>query len=235
MLRKALLCALIGALMVAAPSVIAQTSSKATTFSFASDRNHDAPTFQSKGGLDILNVDDTVFDLIVDMNSDAAGGLVTFQSLHSFVVQLSDHTSTPCGAGFLHTWKAKGLVTFSHFNGNTGFPMILRIIVGEGVFSSYSPNSNTLGDTATLQESNAVSGGSIFTAGAQLIGIGVPQAAIDLQQGYAYTFTYIRDTAGNPYPAINLKTGEFTDAWVSEGSFSAGAEAGGGGVQADPL
>jgi hypothetical protein len=222
MLRKAL-CVLVCALM-AAPSVIAQVSSKATTFSFASDDHDDGPTFTSVNVNQITSAKQTVFDLIVDMNDDAAGGLVTFQALHEFDVFLYDYQVAPCGPGWLHAWKAKGVASFNHFNVNTGFPMILFINIPEGLFTSYSPFPDRLGETATLQDSNSADGLVSFIAGAQLIGIGVPQAAIDASEDFAYTFTHIRTTANlTALPKLNSK-GEFLEDWQSEGSFSAAAE-----------
>lgn len=223
MLRKLLLLALISAMM-AVPSLFAQgVPGKATTFSFASDDEDSGPTFISKNADFVVNAPGSVFDLMVDVNDDNAGGLVTFQSVHNFQAQLYDYNVIRCGASYLHIWKAKGVTTFSHFDAITGFPMILTITFSEAVFISYSPGTSVLGETATLQSSLSVDPGVKFAAGTQLIGIGVPQSDIADGQDFAYTLTNIRAQAtGAPFPKLDAK-GEWAEEWQSEGSFSAAA------------
>ncbi|MEM8932997.1 MAG: hypothetical protein AAGE94_17560, partial [Acidobacteriota bacterium] len=143
---------------------------QAVTFSFASDDNHDGPTWQGNSGgsmpddiahgasYDLSGAIEV--DLIVDTNGDAAGGLVTFQSVVSLGGSISGVTFTARGGGYLNTWDVTGGAL--HFaQQGTGLP-ILTIYYDQAVLSTYSPTFYNVGQTATLQSSSDVDPGLSF-------------------------------------------------------------------------
>jgi hypothetical protein len=202
-----------------ASPVIAQVT---TTFSFASDTFHQGPTF--KGEKNIIT-SDYEFDLMVDLNGDTYGGLVTYLSRMKLYAQMHDYRVYPVGPQYLHVWKVNGEILFSHINALAGDPPILGIVFKEAVLTSWSPSPYTIGETMTLQDSESVDQSVIMTAYPMLSGIGVKPEFLTISEDFAFTFTHVR-LAGN-YSPLDLvkvdKEGNLLGTWSAEGSFSASA------------
>jgi hypothetical protein len=100
---------------------------------------------------------------------------------------------------------------------------ILNIVFEEGVLTSWSPNSTSIGETMTLQNSVSANSSIYFTAYPLLNGIGVSQANLDSSQDIAFTFTNVRPDE-DPDALVKIdESGHFLAKWSSEGSFSASA------------
>ncbi|MEM9592955.1 MAG: hypothetical protein AAGD06_01740 [Acidobacteriota bacterium] len=209
--------------------ILLASPASAVTFSFASDDNHDGPTFHGAPTFstdDItdaaqMSVDSTVnVDLMVDLNDDKAGGVVTFQATMTFggSIQIWDQASQ--GGKYLHSWEvSEGTIHFAQLG--TGTP-ILTITFESGMFSSFSPQYYYLGSTATLQSSEEVDSSIRFTAHPLLQGIGVSGTQLSTSEDFAFTFTNVRIPNGSSLPLIRHFL--FWDSWVSGGSFSAFAK-----------
>ncbi|MCP3960319.1 MAG: hypothetical protein GY719_20950 [bacterium] len=203
----------------------------AVTFSFASDDNHDGPTFNGHSGgsmPDDLNeasafsVDGVVnVDLMVDLNDDAPGGIVIFPAEFFFAGSISNYTPSARGANWVQTWDVDGVATFRH--AGTG-QNLLQITFDGALLTSLSPSLGTLGETATLQDSEGVDPTIRFRTFPLLQGIGVNDGAVALSEDFAFTMTRIRRTDTNGLPFLDH--GLFLRSWISEGSFSAHATAG---------
>lgn len=213
--------AVLAVILVAAPAA-------AVTFSFASDDNHDGPTWQgNSGGSMPDDLSDAApydlsaaveVDLVVDTNGDAAGGLVTFQSVVTFGGSISGVTFTARGGGYLNVWDVTdGALHFSQQG--TGAP-ILTIYFDQAVLSTYSPNFFNLGQTATLQTNSDVDPGLFFVTHPLLQGVGVTNSKVSTSEDFALTFTNLRKPDGSP--GI-IHHGVFLGDWIAEGSFSAHA------------
>jgi len=224
MLRRALAAAALCLLVAAAPAA-------AVTFSFASDDNHDGPTLRGNSGgsmPDDLNeaasfsLDSTVdVDLIVDLNDDAAGGLVTFQAELEVAAAIRSYSVAARGANYVQQWDLDGVIAFRH--AGTG-QLLLTITFDNALFTSLSPSIGSLGETASLQGSEGTDPVIRFRTFPLLQGIGVNDGAVSASEDFAFTMTRIRRTPGGGLPYLDH--GLFLSNWISEGSFSAHATAG---------
>ena len=203
----------------------------AVTFSFASDDNHDGPTWQGNSGgsmpddiahgasYDLSGAIEV--DLIVDTNGDAAGGLVTFQSVVTLGGSISGVTFTARGGGYLNVWDVTdGALHFAQQG--TGSP-ILTIYYDQAVLSTYSPTFYNVGQTATLQANSDVDPSLSFVTYPLLQGIGVNNASVSASEDFALTFTNVRKPDGS---LAIIHHGVFLGDWLAEGSFSAHAKNG---------
>ena len=204
--------------MAALPSALAKPT---TLFSFASDDNHSYPTFTTgSSGVEIVNSKGT-YDLVVDVNGDYAGGLVTFLTEFEFFGEIRDYALVPCGSNYLHVWKVKGRFSFTHFNGLFFYPL-LQVEFADAVLTSLSPNSFTLGETMTLQDSDSVDPSLLMTTDTLLTAIDVTDAHLAFHEDFAFTFTNIKNLSTvDPYQLPRISHGQFLEKWSSEGSFSA--------------
>lgn len=193
-----------------------------TTFSFASDTFHQGPTF--KGEKNIIT-SDFEFDLMVDLNSDTYGGLVTYLSRMRLNAQMYNYQIYAVGPQYLHVWKVNGEILFTHINANAGDPPILGIAFKEAVLTSWSPSPYAIGETMTLQDSESADQSIIMTSYPMLIGIGVKPEFLSMSEDFAFTFTNVRSASNyTPFELIKVdKEGNLLDTWVAEGSFSASA------------
>lgn len=195
-----------------------------TTFSFASDSYDNGPTFKGAGGTGTFFSGAEV-DLVVDLNDDRYGGIVTFLSNLNLKAEAYDHQVFYIGSQYLHVWKVYSEMNFSHVNPRLNTP-ILDIGFKEAVLTSWSPNEYTLGETMTLQDSQSADQSIYMNAAPILNGIGVPQYFLNTSKDVAFTFTNVRSVNenGNEDNLVNLDDkGYFKDDWISEGSFSASA------------
>lgn len=228
--RSRILALVLGILLVAAPA-------GAVTFSFASDDNHDGPTFQGHSGGSMPNdfneastpsADGVVnVDLMVDLNDDAAGGIVIFPAQFFFAGNISGYTVGARGGGWVHQWDVDGSIVFIH--AGTG-QALLVITYQQALLTSFSPSIGTLGETATLQDSEGVDSAIRFFTFPLLHGIGVKDASVSASEDFAFTLTRIRSTVLSGLPFLDH--GQFLHGWLSEGSFSAHATS--GSVVVDP-
>ncbi|MEM1206974.1 MAG: hypothetical protein AAGN66_27320 [Acidobacteriota bacterium] len=206
--------------------ILLASPASAVTFSFASDDNHDGPTFHGQRTFspnDItaattMSADSLVnVDLMVDVNDDKTGGVVTYQATLRFEGEINNWNVSPQGGGFLHSWEvSEGKIHFDQLG--TGSP-ILTITFESALFTTYSPSTDYLGSTATLQGSEEVDNSIKFVAHPVLAGIGVSSSLLSASEDFAFTFTNLRLPNGSALPLIRF--GYFWDSWVSEGSFSA--------------
>lgn len=210
----------------------------AVTLSFASDDNHDGPTFRGNSGgsqpndlndAAVLSLDGTVdVDLRVDTNGDLSGGVIVLPSRFAFAGNISGFTLTARGSGWVIQWDVTGSFTFTD---TASGGLLLTVTFDNALLTTYSPNVFTLGQTATLQTSDDLDGGLTFRATSlfkELTGVG--NLALSNSEDFAFTFTHIRDIdSGGGLPRIDH--GLFLRNWASEGSFSAHAT---GAVIGDP-
>jgi len=209
-------------------ALVAATPALAVTFSFASDDNHDGPTFQGHSGgsmpddfneASAFSVDAIVnVDLMVDLNHDVGGGIVIFPSEFTFDGTISNYTLDSRGGNWVHSWDVSGSFNFRH--AGTG-QLLLVVRFENALLTTLSPSPGSLGETATLQDSEGVDSGISFQTFTLLQGIGVPSSAVTLSEDFAFTMTRIRRSTGIGLPFIDH--GEFLNGWISEGSFSAHA------------
>lgn len=200
----------------------------AVTFSFASDDNHDGPTLVGHSGGSMpddindaaaFSADGTVnVDLMVDLNDDAAGGIVIFPAELELGLDVANYTLTPRGGNFIHQWDVSGKFQFRH--AGTG-QLLLAVSFENGLFTSWSPNIATLGETATLQDNDGVDSAITFNTYTLLKGIGVTNASVLFSEDFAFTLTRIRSLVFTGLPFLDH--GQFLHGWVSESSFSAHA------------
>jgi len=216
--------------MLALAAILAAPAG-AVTFSFASDDNHDGPTFQGNSGGSMpddlsegsaLSVDSLVnVDLMVDVNDDKVGGVVIYQAVMTFGGSIDNITSVARGAGWVHTWDVSdGAIDFTQLG--TGTP-ILSIVFDSAILTTYSPTIFNTGETLTLQTSADVDSAIAFITYPILQGIGVGPLQVSASEDFAFTFTHARKPAGG-LPVIHH--GVFLGDWISEGSFSAHAAKG---------
>ena len=213
-------------------SVLAALPAAGVTFSFASDDNDDGPTFRGNSGGSMpydlneasgLSLDGNVdVDLMVDTNGDAAGGVVVIPSRFYFDGVISNFTITLRGGARVIQWDVEG--TF-YFTQASSFGLLLIVTFDNALLTTYSPNSFTMGQTATLQSSDDVDAGLDFTSTLLFQSLtGVSNLALNGSEDFAFTFTNIRDIdSGGGLP--RLDHGLFLRNWASEGSFSAHAAA----------
>jgi hypothetical protein len=193
-----------------------------TTFSFASDTFHQGPTF--KGEKNVIT-SEYEFDLMVDLNSDTYGGLVTYLTRMHLKAEMYDYCVYPVGPQFLHVWRVYADIVFTHVNANAGDPPILGIACKEAVLTSLSPSPYTIGETMTLQDSESADRSIIMTAYPLLSGIGVKPELLSISEDFAFTFTNVRSSSDlSPYELVKVdKEGNLLGIWIAEGSFSASA------------
>jgi hypothetical protein len=213
-------------------ALLAAVPAAAVTFSFASDDNDDGPTFRGNSGGSMpadlneasgLSLDGTVdVDLMVDTNGDAAGGVVVIPSHLFFDGVISNFTLTIRGSARVIQWDVAG--TFYFTQASSG-GLLLAVTFDNALLTTYSPNSFTMGQTATLQSSDDVDAGLDFTSTLLFQSLtGVGNLALNGSEDFAFTFTNIRDIdGGGGLP--RLDHGLFLRNWASEGSFSAHAAA----------
>ncbi|MHB8065226.1 MAG: hypothetical protein ACYDG2_21885 [Ruminiclostridium sp.] len=195
-----------------------------TLFSFASDTFHKGPTFKGAVGTNTFFSNAEV-DLMVDLNNDSYGGLVTFISNLELKAETYNYQVFNIGPQYLHVWKVYSEMTFTHVNPSVN-GQILSIGFKEGVLTSWSSSPNTLGETMTLQNSQSADQSIYMNSYPLLKGIGVPQDYLSASKDVAFTFTNVRaiNDNGNPDNLVNIDPkGNFKDDWKSEGSFSASA------------
>lgn len=196
------------------------------TLSFASDDNHDGPTFHGISGGTLadagsLSLDGLVnVDLMVDKNGDAAGGVTVIPSFFFFSGTISNFTLGAATGGWVIQWDVAGSFVFVDAASGT---ILLTVNFDNALLTTYSPNVFTLGQTATLQSSDDVDPGltmvptSLFTF---LTGVGA--TSFSNSEDFAFTFTNLRNIdGGGGLPRIDH--GTFLRNWASEGSFSAHA------------
>lgn len=189
-----------------------------TYFSFASDTYHSGPTFT---GAYTTFTSQAEVDLMVDLNNNNYGGLVTFLSQLQLKAQIYNHQAFLIGSQWLHVWKVYAEMTFIHVNPTLNSP-ILGIVFKEGVLTSWSPSATTIGETMTLQDSVSADQSIYMTAYPLLNGIGVKPEHLALSQDVAFTFTNVHPTNDSNLLVGIDKSGGL-QAWASEGSFSASA------------
>lgn len=189
-------------------------------FSFASDDDHDSPTWVSNGS-DVLDSVAEV-DLMVDFNEDASGGVVIFPTQAFLFVQLGEYKVLGFGGNFLHIWTVSGRIDFIHRDA-TAFSPLLTLGFSNALLTSWSPSANTLGETLTLQTSESTDPFTTMFPQTLLEGIGVTTSQTANGEDLALTFTDVRNDNENGLPRIDTK-GRFLEGWKAEGSFSAAAD-----------
>jgi hypothetical protein len=189
-----------------------------TSFSFASDTYHNGPTFTGSEAFFTSNAE---VNLLVDLNEDNYGGLAAFLSLLRLKAELRDYRAYYVGSQWLHVWKVYSEMTFTHVNPPLNSP-ILGIGFKEGVLTSWSPNSNTVGETMTLQNSESADPSIYMEAYPILNGVGVTPEHLAWSKDLAFTFTNVRFEKPGALVPIDEK-GNFLYKWKAEGSFSASA------------
>jgi|GEM_PF-2030690 len=196
-----------------------------TLFSFASDSNHNGPTFKGYAGTTTIAGGAEV-DLLIDTNNDNYGGLITILSNFNLKGEGYDYNVFNIGSQYLHVWKFYSEMNFTQASANASKD-ILGIGFKEGVLTSWSPSPYTLGETMTLQCSQSADPSIYMNAYPLLNGIGIPAYYLSGSKDVAFTFTNVRslEPNGNVNNLVNLSKGIFKDDWKAEGSFSASAAA----------
>lgn len=206
------------------PGIVLPYKVATASFSFASDSFHNGPTFTGTARTNTF-YSDAMVDLMVDVNNDINGGIVTFLSNLNLKAEAREHKVFEYGGQYLHVWKVSSDMQFTHVNPRLNTP-ILGIGFKDAVLTSWSPNLYTLGETMTLQTSLSADPSVYMKAYTLLEGIGVPQNTIDYSRDIAFTFTNVRaaNYNENEERLVNLdEEGNFKDDWIAEGSFSASA------------
>jgi hypothetical protein len=202
------------------PDPTPEPTGKPVYFSFASDDEKNAPTFDGTQSEGRKLTGDAVIDLMVDVNNDANGGIVTFQAkMDAEIFILQPRYGCGIGSNFFSAVQVKGTIEFSHFDPTTTlpYPKILTITFTNGVLSSYSPSPLFFGETMSLEVSESVDPVIQFTCHPMLQGIGVNN--LTMSEDLAFTFTHVRTTLGGTLVGMDTM-GYFMDDWKSEGSFS---------------
>ncbi len=190
------------------------------SFSFASDDEHDAPTFIGNPGKYFeSNIE---VDFMVDVNNNNTGGQVTFQATHILKAAVSDYQVVSCGSNYLHVWKVDGEIYINHLSA-AGYPTLLDIHFEGGVLTAISPFWDKLTETLTLQVSESAASAITFIPQNLMTGIGVYDWRVDDSQDLAYTFTNLRNINGVSLVRLD-PNGFFLEEWRAEGSFSASAQ-----------
>lgn len=198
-----------------------------TTFSFASDRNHDGPVFRFVHPGSVPNevyIDYEDADLIVDKNGDTTGGLITFQSKMKLSMRLTEYLVVPWGPNFLHIWKAEGGFHFEHNIAGPGNELLF-VDFRDAVLTSLSSRPDRTGGSMTLQVSEGPDGALRFTPQNMMVAAGISDHTLALKESFAFTLTNIISDDVDDNSTIPLSpSGEFHTRWTAEGSFSASAE-----------
>lgn len=212
-------CAII--IFIICISIVFLNAREDISFSFASDDNHEAPTFYTTAAPTSTVYGSGKLKLIVDLNKHSGGGTVEYFCYFNLKCRTSNHIVTAFGPGFVHNWRASaGSIVFRHIDPVHGNPTILRITFNSAIITSWSPAGNIAGPTMTLQVSEKLDPNIIFTVFPKLQGIGVP--ALVEEEDVSLTLTDITTNAGNMTIPLNA-AGQFLEVWKSEGSFSASA------------
>jgi hypothetical protein len=189
-------------------------------FSFASDDDPDGPTWVSNG-TDVLDSVVQV-DLKVDFNEDNGGGVVIFPTDAFLFVQIHEYKLLGFAGNYLHIWTVSGRIDFIHRD-STAFSPLLTIGFSNGVMTSWSPSTITLGETLTLQSSESTDTFTTLFPQTLLQGIGIKTSFTANGEDLALTFTNVRNAQENGLPRIDAN-GRFLQSWTAEGSFSAAAD-----------
>lgn len=192
-----------------------------TTLSFASDDNHDGPTFTLRNTQlpNTIYIDKIGVDLIVDKNEDNNGGLIKYQTIVKFEGKLEDHQAYPYSGGYLHSWRVNGYFTFFHDDGTQGHPELLTVKFENAVLTSFSSSYYSTGYTMTLQASEDTDPSIAFIPDTLLKAVGVDKYDFEYFENFAFTLTNIKTKEGRSSVPIS-RSGYFREEWTAEGSFS---------------
>ncbi len=191
-----------------------------TQFSFASDSEHQRPTFT--GSREMIYAKAEV-NLMLDQNQDTYGGSATFLALLEMKAEIREHRLYNIDNQWLHVWKVYAEFGFTHLNPALNAP-ILSVKCKEALLTSWSPRVDQLGETMTLQDCESTDPSLTMISEKLLRGIGIPQETLEKGENFAFTFTKIQPTSLVSTPFVRLdRSGYFLDEWKSEGSFSASA------------
>ena len=196
-------------------------AARADFFSFASDRNREAPTFRTFANDNVLrdarSLDPTQrieVDLLWDADENGPGGPVTFETFLTFNGSLSGYQVTPLAGGFLHTYTLGGLFSFAD---RATQQTLLSVNFRSSLFASFSDRADALGETATIQASGSTDVTLLFTGAGPLDGRNFSGT-----RNFAFTLTDLSDLATGGRAGVN-GAGISPNGWTAEGSFSARA------------
>lgn len=204
-------CLLAGAALAA--------SSHAAFLSFASDVNFDGPTFRSTGlfsfgdagtGLNPVNV-----MLMVDADEDGPNPAIAVPSTMTVRAQFGAYTPVSLGGGrWLHAYSGIGGSVVFTANA-TGMP-VLTISFANAALTSLSNSASLLGSAGGFESDSLADPALSFVGEGVLANVILPGPS-----SFAFSLSALRGEAGGGRAAVDQPSGSFSDAWVSEGSFSA--------------
>lgn len=212
--------------------LIAASHSSGATFSFASDENHDGPTFQD---LDVTVAPDVgqgtsppdvsgkvEVDFKIDVNGDTPGGLTIIPATFDFEGVFTSQGTTPVGGETLHWWRMDGSYSFTDLSAS----LLKKVDFQGAIFTALAPDASAISDSATIQ-ANSASSTLSPTLGQGLIDRGFTAGDGEFAMtDFAFTLTNIRTYPGGAkgVPVINPEGSSIIhlgEAWISEGSYSA--------------
>jgi hypothetical protein len=184
----------------------------AATFSFASDDNHDGPTWLFDAD-QLWTYGDVGVDLLVDVDEDGPGEAVVFEdAVFEADITLDYQSTADLGGGlYLHIFTASGTASWNDLAGGA----LLDLEFFSGVMTAVSDSADAISSTATLAGEDFDMGAAVYTPGQPLIDLGLTQL-VD-PQDFAFTLTDINDGAGAPLDNGLLGPGD------AEGSYSGSA------------
>jgi hypothetical protein len=200
-------------------SAFGQVPTKFTTFSFASDDTHNSPTIIFSGNGTTIQAY-IELNLMVDVNDDNFGGQITFQTRFNLQADTYDYKVIPCGSGFLHIWKVKGVTFFDHADPTAPGNRLLTIDFEQAVLTSLSPSPSDIGQTLTLQDGDLADPRLSIKSDTILIGAGVDPGELLKSRDFAFTFSKARDPFGTQLIPLSAD-GLWQTTFATEGSFSA--------------
>lgn len=195
------------------------------SFSFASDESYlkvpgYGPAFTGyvQDGKNLI-IGQGLANLVVDVNGkENPGGLLTFHSDFYFKGYASNYANVPLpGGGSAIHWKLEGYFYFKSTSAPLpADPLILSGKFDGALLTAYSPNADVIGQTLTIQHSEAIKGVLSMIPGTVLKCMGIK--SLEKMENFAFTLT------NKIKPIVKIsKSGFFTEKWTSEGSFSASA------------
>lgn len=199
---------------------LAAAGANATTFSFASDANHQNWTFAGLGALISAAGANNPQVLLVDDDNGPLPAL-TFNVEFRASMQLAHSASVPVGGGnFLHVYGVaavpEGPAGFGFFNAD-GSPLLVATF-STATFRAAGPQG-AWGSAANLSASDLTGSVTYTWFGPDMPAYGLYQGQSSVgMDDAAFTFTNINSDSGAGVP---LGDGSMpSQAWASEGSYS---------------
>lgn len=207
-------------LTTAALSVAMTSAAQAGFFSFASDANRDGPTFQGLG-LNVRDGGQSSLDGSVnvlfryDADEDGPNPSIDIAARMELNARIRDYARPAFSSLSIHSYLASG--SYSFFEARTG-DLILRVEFSKAAFTSVSTAEGSWGATANIIADEKIDPALAFIAGPALGG-----GVFNANKNFNFTLTGLRTAVAGADVPVAGTSGEATERWISEGSWSARA------------